>query len=32
MGWTFKSGMEWRCTITGGGLIVDIIKWRYTDD
>jgi len=22
-------GREWRCTITGGGLMIDVVKWRY---
>ena len=20
---------EWRCAVSGGGLMIDVIKWRY---
>ena len=23
---------EWRCAITGFGLIIDVVKWRYVDE
>jgi len=23
---------EWRCVVSGGGLAIDVIKWRYCDD
>ncbi len=22
---------EWRCSVTGSGLMIDVIKWKYVD-
>lgn len=26
-----QCGNCWRCCITGGGLMIDVIKWRYVE-
>jgi len=23
---------EWRCAITGFGLMIDVVKWKYVDE
>lgn len=23
---------EWRCCITGGGLLINVVSWRYVDE
>ena len=23
---------EWRCAITGFGMMIDVVKWRYVDE
>lgn len=27
-----KKCREWRCSVTGAGIILDVVKWEYADD
>ena len=34
-GYAFLCGCckkEWRCVVSGGGLAIDVIKWRYDEE